>query len=405
MSTLEKTVNRKPSSLTYKAGWKKNLDIANVVALCGELQAGRVLPPARIDKEGKLIQGHHRAAAHFMVKNLEKHVAGPYGDPKADESRMDIVKRWANGGNFALVETPMRCDVVDYADPDEAEIDQISENIRRRQPSDEERDAGLVRLVAINEKRIAAEMKAEAERKTAEAKALAGKKGDGKPAAKPAGKKGRPKTAKSKAVAAAAKQAGVSKDTVDRALERIEGSDKTPADAGPALDWFDLQPIADVDGAARKVKACIAETETKMIMVARLVRAAAEAGLPKSLIEGIDRDVKALGNSLSNATPTHACPSCKGLHRKTCPACGGVGYATKGQMAADVPTELLRRAGAEGGPMVRDGRGGFKPLFGDKPAPAKKGKKNTVTVKDSDGNESELTVDANPEAPAADVTY
>lgn len=390
-SALEKTINRRPSSLTLEAGWKKKLDVANVVGLCGELHAGRILPPIKIDSESRVVAGRHRVAAHLLVKLLDKHVPGSYGEEKHDSECAAKIVRWVNGGNFDLTEVPVRCDVIDYADSDEAKIDELSENLRRRQISDEERAADLVVLVKLYEKKIAAEAK----RLEAEAKAAAADAAAAKPGAKPAkvkGTPGRKKSNKRKAIEAAAKTAGTSTDTVERALERADETAKAgEVNATPVLDWFGLTPIGDVESAARRVKTIIAEADTKARMSGRLIVAAGEAGLPKSIVNEIDATFTAYMAKLDGATPSHACPSCKGVLRRACPACGGVGYATVEQMKADVPKDLLKRGDNA---MVRDGQGGIR-MFHEKSAEAaKKGskKKATVTVRDDSGKETEVSL-------------
>lgn len=112
--SLKRTLDMKLTDVGVGDDWRVGLDERNVSGLVDQLRGGRVLPPIKVRPDWSLVLGRHRLAAHFQ-----------FG-----------------------AET-IRADVVEYEDALSEEEDVLSENLRRRSLSTEERDRGLARLVEI----------------------------------------------------------------------------------------------------------------------------------------------------------------------------------------------------------------------------------------------------------------
>lgn len=301
MSRLLKTSNVLVKSLHLPGGWRSKLDQANVAGLADELRAGRTLPPIRITKDFHVVQGFHRVAAHLDAKVPE-----------------------------------VRADTVLYENDRELEIDQLSENARRKRPTDDD----LRRLVELFKNSGTAVQEVDAEPKV-----------------------GRPKEPETVAVEQAASAAGVSTKTVRRAVEKARPQpENSDAPKPPPINTFGLTDIPPaILETAREAQVIIDEAD-RLLRTAQgaLARLEGLIGYPASLAQDIRRKVHAAAADVRFARPEALCPYCKADPRaETCSACGKTRLALAGQMKG-LPPELL----AEGAELRISLKGRFVPRTG-----------------------------------------
>jgi ParB-like chromosome segregation protein Spo0J len=344
---LLKSLSVRISSLNLPSARAK-LDLENVEGLTAELQAGRLLPPIRIDSGRYVIQGFHRLAAHQAVGAKE-----------------------------------IRADIVEYDSPEEREVDVLAENLRRRQLPHEEYRAGLRRMVELFEAtpsdRQAIEDQLDAEMGGGPGDVEASRNfssPDDQLPAEPAKQPGRPSSPKRAAIKKTAALTGASESTVERAVKpkaKERGKDDVAMeedDDGNAiyLDWFDTPPVGDVDVRARRVQVQIEDVDKDLRAARKKITGLRDLGHPNALCDAIEEAYTTLAHLVRRSRPQTACHACKGQSGANCFDCQGTGYATIAQAEGDVPKELLERGDRA---MVRNGRGGFRSLVADKPEPYK----------------------------------
>lgn len=296
MSRLLRTSDVLVKSLHLPGGWKAKLDTANVAGLADELRAGRTLPPIRITKDFHVVQGFHRIAAHLEAK------------------------------------VPMvRADTVLYESNDELEIDQLCENLRRRNISIDERDKALARFVELTKGRIS----------------LHGDEQSSEPQV------GRPKEAGRAAIQSVAAQVGVSESTVDRAVAKQKPAPENSAPPGPCINTFGLTDIPPaVLETAREAQVIIDEAD-RLLRNAQGALAKLEGliGFPATLAQDLKKRVHEAAHAVRSSRPEALCPYCKAAVNE-CSACGGTRLALQLHMKQGVPAEFLWE-GAEATISVR----------------------------------------------------
>ncbi|HUO65113.1 MAG TPA: ParB N-terminal domain-containing protein, partial [Terriglobales bacterium] len=302
------------------------LDAKNVAELVRLLEAGKVLPPIRITEGREVVFGLHRVAAALKLKH----------------------KR-------------IRVDIVEYESRDEREEDEITENLKRLVLTKEDERGALARLVELRAKRLKANS-VRAPHRADNPQSAENLRGATK-------KKTKPPSTKRRAIREVAAETGKSEDTVERAVnaqtEQQQEAETPPAlPPPPCLDWFDVEPVGDVDAAARRVQALIDDVDSKLRAISRVLSGARETGLPNALAQQLEAEYDRFAHAVRAARPKAACASCKGRARAECMSCSGTGWATKAAADGDLPKELRAR-GAEA--QVRNGRGGFRPLIGGEP--------------------------------------
>lgn len=328
------------ASLRTPEGWREQLIADNLEGLRLELQAGRKLPPIQVveteDGRHEVVKGFHRLAAHL------------------DEGIEDI-----------------RADVVEYASPEERDIDVLAENLRRRHLPPAERAAGLQRLVARFEASpadsayILEQLDAEQGQGVLEAAAEGFSSDDQQPPKAPkVDKGGRPKSPKRQAIKKAAKVTGLSEATVERAVsppkpQADEDPTTAPAPVAYYLDWFDTPPIGAVDAKARRVQVQVEDIDKDLRAARKKITGLRELGHPNALCDAIEAAYTTLAHLVRRSRPSTVCHACKGQPGANCFDCQGSQYSTIHQAEGDVPKELLERGDRA---MVRNGRGGFRAL-------------------------------------------
>lgn len=341
------------TGLSLPDGWRARLDQHKVERHREKLRRGVVPPPIRLTPAREVVYGFHRIAAAM------------------DESAESI-----------------RADIVEYASKAEQEADMLGENLDRLVFTKAEERALLARLVRLEVEMATAKVDAEEDAgevfpQSADQPQTKGKE---------ANKGGRPKSAERQAIKKVAKQRKRSEDTVERAVREAEAPrDEAPPPPEPViippcLDWFDLPPDGDVEGAARKVQAQVDEADKKLRELRRLLTGLRELGLPNSACDDNEAAYEKLAHLIRRSRPKTACHGCKGgPTRANCFDCSGTGYATTDKAESSVHSELKKR-GVEA--MVRDRAGGFRPVAGPSLAQSPRtglgGKK--LRLEDPEGN-------------------
>lgn len=306
---LLRTSDMRLASIKRPGGWANDLDHGVVGGLIEQMQSGATLPPIKVRHDHVLVAGRHRLAA------AEK-----------------------------LGRKSIRADVVRYASPDEAEADGLCENLRRRTLSVEERDRQVTRLAAIYRS-----MEPEGGF-SARADQL-----------REAPKGGRPASPERAVIRKTADAAGVSEDTVERAIKREHGRQQA-AETPPAnrdreapIRSFGL-PIAEhlrAEVEARQLHTDKADRLNQQLLT-ELTRMSAydPESNPKS------RELHALfriaGAQLRLARPEWLCPYCKGQAELPCMSCSGRRWWDASQITSALPDELLLEG--EQAHVVVDGR-------------------------------------------------
>jgi hypothetical protein len=338
---LLKSLSVRIASLNLPGKWRAKLDEENVEGLTAELQAGRLLPPIRIDSGRHVIQGFHRLAAHMATGAKQ-----------------------------------IRADIVQYDSDEEREVDVLAENLRRRQLPTEEYRAGLRRMVELFEStpadRAAIEDQLDAqmggEPTSRDEVGFSSPDDQPPPERKEPNKGGRPTVPRRQAIKKTAALTGASESTVERAVKDEEPEPPVPTEIPACLDWFDLEPDRDVDGQARKVQVQVDEADKQLRSVRRLLTGLRELGLQNAVCDQLEANYDTLAHGVRRSRPKSACLYCKGRVRKDCYACGGLGWFTHHQYDGDLPGELRLR-GDEA--VVADGAGGYRLVLAGKPAPYK----------------------------------
>lgn len=270
--------------------------------------------------------------------------------------------------------------VAEVTDEDLAEME-LAENAHRRH---EDRDALLARLVRLKAEKIRERGAAAPERDGSPNSAPAADDGmDPAPPPSPSKRitvqdvrKGRPVSPTGEARREVAKLAGTTPEAVRQAERRAAEKEQPPepeAPRAPALNLFGLPRegrIAEIDLNAESHQQHIDELANALEQSQKWLNKAADAcnhagsyrpehRKRKAFQNDVDRllgQVRNLAGSVRGARPAALCPYGKGNCSAACPFCGGASYATRDQVAGQVPAELLRE-GADA--MVSDGRGGF----------------------------------------------
>lgn len=324
MKILKAAADVRISGLILPGGWEKKLDQGRVNEHAESLRQGRLLPPARANKARKLNYGFHRLAAALKL------------------------------GRKTLF-----CEIVAYDSPEEERIDALCENLRRVNPTGRERTTAITELAELVKRRLAgAADEPEIEEKSAENEE------NDDADRNHSGSGSRQTPTETEVNSETARLANTSQTAVARARaaakEPPEPEAVPEAPPPPCLDWFDLEPIADVETAARKVQAIVDEADGKLKGIARLLTALEEAGLENAECQSLRRLYDDMAYEIRRARPKSACCWCKGRDRAPCVACAGSGYLLEKDVdSVDIPAELKLRGEKA---VVANGRGGFRPL-------------------------------------------
>lgn len=315
MSRLRSTKEVAISSLHLPGGWRQRLDPDQVTALRDEIQAGRVLPPARVvtfrlapgqPSRLELVQGFHRLAAH-MEAGVKK----------------------------------IRCDVVTYDSAEEREVDQLSENLKRRILPGPERDRALHRLVELHAQ-IAAAGRQRRGMESAERGAIDRQVTNNS--------RGRPPSDRRAGIQKAASDTGLSESTVERSHKRIEADAQKGAE-GPDVPHGAPNTIAVIPPPppppirtfgvplAAEVLALVVSRQEHIDKASRLVtqavgeltRLKAQEQPGEHVFGQLHEELASVGRKLRLERPAWSCPFCKGQLDLPCMSCKGVRYWTEGQ--------------------------------------------------------------------------
>lgn len=304
MSRLLRTVELKISTIRFPGGWKDRLDVANVAGLADQLRAGVSLPPVKVTHTHQLVAGAHRIAAHL-------------------EAELSAV----------------RCDVIEYATPEEIEEDAICENIRRRTLSTEERDRGLARLVAIAQGRQAASFgqlqppPAPVDPQDDDLLAAAG--------AVVLTEVHEAAVIVSKAAAAAevASKTGHSQRTVERAVAKQEAADgPEPPALADTIKSFGLPVLLNVREDAARWQTAIDEADGLLRRAQAALSRLVDVTKVNSILAKAVSEAHQAAQHARKLRPEAVCAWCKMLSELDCKACSGRGWRTSDQ--SKLPPEL-----------------------------------------------------------------
>lgn len=156
------------------------------------------------------------------------------------------------------------------------------------------------------------------------------------PAADP--KPGRPKSPERAARKQAAKDLGVSEETIRRA--QVTDAPAKPETPAPRLETWGVAVDAALLTEADAVLDALEEVDAKLRAAQAALTKLAGAGLG-FVPQSIARALQTTAAMVRGARPQAVCPYCKAQEalRPKCPACGGFGYVTQDGLA-DVPAEL-----------------------------------------------------------------
>lgn len=306
---LRETREIKLSKLNLPGGWEEKLDKAHVKDLVDQVKAGASLANIHVTTGRWLVQGVHRYAAYK-----------------------------AFGAKTA------RCDVMEYEDVLEEQLDRLAENLFRRQLSGEQRARDLAQIAEIVRKRLT----------------QLHRHGDRDPRQRA--------LTKDEINSEVAKLAKTSQASVERALKKVGASGPpgmrtdtpttspvppgdTPATAPitPAFYTFGLpcpddilagalEAQAAIDAADKHLKAALA-TLGKLKRQGQDVRP--DRGFSRSKAAEIYKLLHNLANQVRAARPAGLCHWCKGCGTINCATCLGTGVATVDGLKAANPEMKL----------------------------------------------------------------
>lgn len=394
---LLKTVTKQIASIHLKSGWKKDLDEANVAALAEEMTAGANLPPITVTANGELVKGRHRLAAamELKLKSIRADVVS-YEDDR--EAEADAIAENLRRRSFDVVtERKMLARLVELRQEEEDGGKEAGAQRAAKAGSawspklgdvvvlkwdpqgttKEARFAGWIgpllerfkaHVQRVDGKGVPVPGAYGLEARTFDGMDLVGpaKESGSVPESRPAKKATKPVSPQREAAREVAKETGRSERTVMRAVTEKQKAD-SPEPAKPlppapsVLDWFDVPPVAEVEGKARSLQMLIDEGNGPLRKIAGALNALASEGHPGAT--ELQKAFDDFSHAFRRARPQSACPWCKG-ERKECGPCANTGIATEAQMTAKIPAVFMAR-GKDA--RVSDGRGGNRPV---KPAKA-----------------------------------
>ncbi len=305
------------ASLHLPGNWRKDLDEDLVSDLAAEMQAGRLIPPIRLNEKRELVQGRHSMAAALLIEKRE-----------------------------------LRADIVRYDSDLEQQIDVIAENLRRRVLDAERRERDLGRLFELTVKMLGAPPAPNGKSRTAAdtVSAVPRQKADA--------------TTRKEAIEQAAATAGVSPRTVERAVAKAKPSPapRPPKEEAPAIDLrtFGLGVPAPLATAIPPVQALIDQADRHMrsaLAVLTKLKAIPEMDFPGPVANRLHEDVQRAAQMVRGARPAAICPWCKAQPTISCVACEDRGYVTQSALNG-VPWELL----AQGDDAMVSVKGNLVPL-------------------------------------------
>lgn len=310
MSRLLRTVELKISTIRFPGGWKDRLDVANVAGLADQLRAGVSLPPVKVTHTHQLVAGAHRIAAHLEV-----------GLPA------------------------VRCDVIEYATPEEIEEDTICENIRRRTLSTEERDRGLARLVAIAQGRGTKETISDTIARLHQQAIDEAGIGPGLVALEEAHEaqlvaRAAEIVSKAAATAEVASKTGHSQRTIERAVAKQEAADEPspPAALADTIKSFGLPVMLNVREDAVRWQAAIDEADGLLRRAQAALSRLVDVTKVNSILAKAVSEAHQAAQHARKLRPDAVCAWCKMLSELDCKACSGRGWRTSDQ--TKLPPEL-----------------------------------------------------------------
>jgi ParB-like chromosome segregation protein Spo0J len=307
-----------------------------------EMQLARINIPDPPDLLERMTTERVRA----MAASLEA-TNGPLHAPVVRRSDKKLIAGWDRIAACRLMKRD-RVEVllVDGTDEEMAEL-ALVENLYRRQ---DDRDALTRQLVELRAARLSKQgvtkVRTAGRPKTVEAQVreqVAQERNTTPAALKQAAYRDRKKA---RAVEAPAGDLGSSGRAAggDRADDPADAANLTPS---PPIETFGL-PLPD------DLAALVTAAQAHLDKAAKLVtQAVAELnhlqnldGYDGTKAQDLREIVRRAGAVVRESRPEAVCPWCKGEPAITCMACRGQRFATKAQMAGDVPRELLARGAA-----------------------------------------------------------
>lgn len=279
-----------------------------------------------------------------------------------------LAAAFINDDSQALVEL-VRCS------DDEAELMAIDEDLKRRHGDDY--DKLIKRRVELTTKtiekshaEIVEEIKGAAKRAGSDLPAKLTGKSEAKPEPRA---KGRPESAKGKAIKEVAKASGKSTEAVRQAVKRADAKEKAagappPGPLPPPVETWDLPIDAKTEAeefpVIRTGQAALDEVEGLIKSAMRKLAALKDGPkLHQVLYSKTWSTLHSAADAVRRASLDAICPYCGGpsapnLRAKCSTGCGSTGYVSK-EGLANIDAQLKKRGASK---VVPDGAGGFMPI-------------------------------------------